>query len=87
MDNVQNPIAPQIVQRKGYFILTIVKYIKYSKERSTRPSRVTLRAFKQKNSPFYTVALYIKNHRNNIPTPNIRKLYNYITNKKKDGNC
>ena len=46
MDNIQDYIAPQIAQRKGYPVLTAVKYIKYSKEKSIGPSRATLRVFK-----------------------------------------
>ena len=48
---MQGYIAPQIALRKGYPILTVVKYIKYSKEKSVGSSRVTLRAFKQKGWP------------------------------------
>ena len=43
---MQNYIVPQIAQRKGYPILTAVKYIKHGKEKSIGPSRATLRAFK-----------------------------------------
>ena len=45
---MQDYIAPQIALKKGYFILTAVKPIKYSKERSVRLFKATLRVFKQK---------------------------------------
>ena len=48
MDNVQDFITPQIALRKGYPILTVVKSIKYGKERSVRPSKAILKASKQK---------------------------------------
>jgi len=39
-------ITPQIALRKGYFILIIVKPIKYSKERSAGPFKIILRVSK-----------------------------------------
>jgi len=62
--------------RRGYPILTIVKFIKYSKERSIGPFRIILKVFKQKNSFFNIVTLYIKSYKN-TSTPNIRRFYNY----------
>jgi len=69
-------IILQNALRRGYFILTVVKFIKYSKEKSAGPFKVILRVFKQKNGFFNIVILYIKSYKN-VNTPNIKKLYNY----------
>jgi len=50
--NVLGYIIPQNALGRGYPVLTVVKFIKCSKERSTGPSRVTLRVSKQKEWPF-----------------------------------
>jgi len=34
--------------KKGYFKLIIVKFIKYSKEKSAKPFKIILKVFKQK---------------------------------------
>jgi len=39
-------IIPQIALRKGYFILTVVKPIKYSKEKSAGLFKATLKVSK-----------------------------------------
>ena len=46
MGNVRDYITPQIALRKGYPILTAVKPIKYSKERSIGPFKATLKVSK-----------------------------------------
>jgi len=70
-------ITPLIALKKVYFILIVVKFIKYSKERSARPFKVILRAFKKKDL-FNIVILYIKSYKNNtILIPNTKKFYNY----------
>jgi len=44
--NVWDYIILQIALKKGYPVLTIVKPIKYSKEKNTGPFKVTLKVFK-----------------------------------------
>jgi len=46
INNIWDYIALQITLKRGYFILTVVKLIKYSKERSVRPFKAILKAFK-----------------------------------------
>ena len=46
MDNIQDYIAPQTALKKGYSVLTTVKPIKYSKERSIGLFKITLRESK-----------------------------------------
>ena len=45
-------IILQIALRKGYPVLTVVKPIKYSKEKSAGPFKVTLKVSKQRGWPF-----------------------------------
>jgi len=44
--NILGYIIPQNALQRGYPVLTVVKSIKYSKERSVGPSRVILRVSK-----------------------------------------
>jgi len=46
MGNILGHIIPQNALGRGYFVLTVVKPIKYSKERSAGLFRVILRVFK-----------------------------------------
>jgi len=46
MNNILDYIILQNTLRRGYFILTVVKFIKYSKEKSARLFRIILRVFK-----------------------------------------
>jgi len=46
MGNVWDYITPQIALRRGYPILIMVKLIKYNKERSAGPFKVTLKVSK-----------------------------------------
>ena len=46
MGNILDYIIPQNALGRGYLVLTMVKLIKYSKERSAGPFRVILRVFK-----------------------------------------
>jgi len=45
---ILNYIILQNALGRGYFILIMVKFIKYSKEKSVGPFKVILRVFKQK---------------------------------------
>jgi len=49
--NVRDHITPQITLRKGYPVLTTVKPIKYSKEKSAGPFKATLKVSKQRGWP------------------------------------
>ena len=46
MGNIQDYIAPQTALKKGYFILIIIKFIKYNKKRNIRPFKAILRVSK-----------------------------------------
>ena len=48
MDIILDYIILQNALKRGYSILIMVKLIKYSKERSAKPFKVTLRVSKQK---------------------------------------
>jgi len=70
-------IILQNALKRGYSVLIVVKFIKYSKERSIGLFRAILRVFKLKKIGFFNaVVLYIKSYKN-TDTSNIRRFYNY----------